>query len=141
MTTIYGTVVVNLCGTSSTGKSTAEMLMCSPFMNPEIGKKKGLCFSANSTQNAMFALIDGIFGVPFVIDDINNNCTEYPENNWIKCPHCDASHYFEKYSVTTCENCPPIYQNGVHLNPHNNTVTTYCYCLNCNKEFSYKNKV
>ena len=78
---------------------------------------------------------------PFVIDDINNNCTEYPENNWIKCPHCDASHYFEKYSVTTCENCPPIYQNGVHLNPHNNTVTTYCYCLNCNKEFSYKNKV
>lgn len=65
--------MVNLCGTSSTGKSTAEMLMCSPFMNPEIGKKKGLCFSANSTQNAMFALIDGIFGVPFVIDDITTN--------------------------------------------------------------------
>ena len=34
-----GTIVVNLCGTSSTGKSTAEMLMCSPFMNPEISNK------------------------------------------------------------------------------------------------------
>jgi hypothetical protein len=69
-----GTVIVNLCGTSSTGKSTAEMLMCSPFMNPTISnKKKGLCFSANNTQNAMFALIDGVFGVPFVIDDITTN--------------------------------------------------------------------
>ena len=65
---------MNLCGTSSTGKSTAEMLMASPFMNPVISnQQKGLCFSSNSTQNAMFALIDGIFGVPFVIDDIITN--------------------------------------------------------------------
>ena len=50
------------------------MLMCSPFMNPTINnQQKGLCFSANNTQNAMFALIDGVFGVPFVIDDITTN--------------------------------------------------------------------
>jgi hypothetical protein len=48
--------------------------MASPFMNPVISnQQKGLCFSSNSTQNAMFALIDGIFGVPFVIDDIITN--------------------------------------------------------------------
>ncbi len=59
---------------SSTGKSTAEMLMCSPFMNPEISNKAdGLCFTANNTQNALFARIEGIFGVPFVIDDITTN--------------------------------------------------------------------
>jgi hypothetical protein len=43
-------------------------------MNPVISnQQKGLCFSSNSTQNAMFALIDGVFGVPFVIDDIITN--------------------------------------------------------------------
>ena len=63
-----GTVIVNLCGTSSTGKSTAEMLMCSPFMNPEISNKNnGLCFTANNTLNAIFGRIDGVHGVPFVV--------------------------------------------------------------------------
>lgn len=69
-----GTIIVNLCGRSTTGKSTAEMLMCSPFMCPEISNKEnGLCFTANNTLNAIFARIDGIFGVPFVIDDITTN--------------------------------------------------------------------
>ena len=69
-----GTILVNLCGTSSTGKSTAEMLMCSPFMNPEISNKNnGLCFTANNTLNAIFGRIDGVHGVPFVIDDITTN--------------------------------------------------------------------
>lgn len=48
--------------------------MCSPFMNPEISNKQnGLCFTANNTQNALFARIEGIYGVPFVIDDITTN--------------------------------------------------------------------
>lgn len=69
-----GTIIVNLCGRSTTGKSTVEMLMCSPFMCPEISNKEnGLCFTANNTLNAIFARIDGIFGVPFVIDDITTN--------------------------------------------------------------------
>ena len=45
-----GTILVNLCGISSTGKSTAEMLLCSPFACPEISNRDiGLCFTANST--------------------------------------------------------------------------------------------
>ena len=68
------TIVVNLCGESSTGKSTAEMLMCSPFMNPVIrNSKDSLCFSSNNTLNAIFKRIDGVFGVPFVIDDLTTN--------------------------------------------------------------------
>ena len=69
-----GTIIVNLCGISSTGKSTAEMLMCSPFACPDFSNRgDSLCFTANSTQNAIFAMIDGIHGVPFVIDDITTN--------------------------------------------------------------------
>ena len=77
-----GTIIVNLCGISSTGKSTAEMLMCSPFMCPEINDGElGLNLSSNATQNGLFASIDGIHGVPFVVDDIttnpNINLTQY----------------------------------------------------------------
>ena len=69
-----GTIVVNLCGTSSTGKSTAEMLMVAPFMCPEISNKgKGLASTALATENAIYAKISGIHGVPFVVDDINTN--------------------------------------------------------------------
>ena len=71
-----GTIIVNLCGISSTGKSTAEMLMCSPFACPEFSNNDdSLCFTANSTQNALFSMINGIHGVPFVVDDITTNKT------------------------------------------------------------------
>ena len=50
------------------------MLMASPFMNPTIDNAdNGLCFSANSTKNALFQQIDGVFGVPIVVDDITTN--------------------------------------------------------------------
>jgi hypothetical protein len=50
------------------------MLMASPFMNPAIDNAdNGLCFSANSTKNALFQQIDGVFGVPIVVDDITTN--------------------------------------------------------------------
>ena len=75
---------------------------------------------------------------PFVIDNINDDCTAYPENNWIRCPHCNESYYYEKYSTTTCLYCPPIYKNGVNINPDINTTTTHCHCLSCGKEFSYQ---
>jgi hypothetical protein len=71
-----GTIIINLCGISSTGKSTAEMLMCSPFACPEFSNNDdSLCFTANSTQNALFSMINGIHGVPFVVDDITTNKT------------------------------------------------------------------
>ena len=67
------------------------------------------------------------------------NCVYYPveELNAKKCPHCGESYYYEKYSTTTCLYCPPIYKDGVNINPDHNTTTTYCHCLNCGKEFSY----
>ena len=85
-----GTVIVNLCGASSTGKSTAEMLMVSPFACPEISNKsKGFAFTAHSTQNALFSRINGLYGVPFVIDDIITN------------PYLDYSNLV--YTISTCE--------------------------------------
>ena len=85
-----GTIIVNLCGASSTGKSTAEMLMVSPFACPEISNRnKGLAFTAYSTQNALFSRINGLFGVPFVIDDIITN------------PNIDYSNLI--YTISTCE--------------------------------------
>ena len=69
-----GTLIVNVSGVSSTGKSTAEMLMCSPFMYPDINNgTKGLNMSANATLNAISSAMEGIFGVPFVVDDIKTN--------------------------------------------------------------------
>lgn len=53
------------------------------------------------------------------------------------CPHCGESYYIENYSTTTALYYPPIYKDGVNINPDRNTTTTYCTCLNCGKEFSF----
>ena len=68
-----GTIVVNLCGSSSTGKTTAEQLMVSPFACPDISNKQSLVRTFHATQNAIFAGIDGIHGLPIVLDDITTN--------------------------------------------------------------------
>jgi hypothetical protein len=46
----------------------------------------------------------------------------------------------EHYSTTTAVYYPPIWKNGVNVNPDRNTTTTYCTCMNCHKDFSYSNK-
>jgi DNA-directed RNA polymerase subunit RPC12/RpoP len=53
----------------------------------------------------------------------------------IKCPHCGASHYMESGSMSTCVYYPPIWKDGVNINPDGNTTTTYYKCLECGKEF------
>jgi hypothetical protein len=53
------------------------------------------------------------------------------------CPHCGESYYQELYSTTTAVYYPPIYKDGVNINPDRNTKTTHCRCLNCDKDFSY----
>lgn len=55
-----------------------------------------------------------------------------------KCHHCGESYYMEKYSTCTAMYCPPIYKNGVNVNPDRNITTTYCECINCGKEFVIK---
>lgn len=53
-----------------------------------------------------------------------------------KCPHCGKSYYTELYSTTTAVYYPPIYKDGVNINPDMNKSTTHCRCLNCHKEFT-----
>ena len=57
----------------------------------------------------------------------------------IKCPNCGKSYYMERYSVTTAMYFPPIYKDGININPDKNSETVYCDCLNCNYTFSYEN--
>ena len=55
----------------------------------------------------------------------------------IQCPHCGASYYMEKSRMKTCAYYPPIYKNGVNINPDRNKTTIYCTCMECGKDFSY----
>ena len=55
----------------------------------------------------------------------------------VKCPHCNESYYMENYSVSTAMYYPPIYKDGVNINPDRNKTTTHCTCMNCGKEFSF----
>ena len=54
------------------------------------------------------------------------------------CPHCGESYYMENYSTSTCMYYPPIYKDGVNINPDRNTTTVHCTCMNCGKEFSFE---
>lgn len=56
----------------------------------------------------------------------------------VNCPHCGESYYRENYSTTTAVYYPPIYKDGVNINPDRNTTTTHCTCMNCGKNFSFK---
>lgn len=53
------------------------------------------------------------------------------------CPHCGGSYYMENNSMSTCVYYPPIYKNGININPDRNKTTVNCTCLECGKEFSY----
>lgn len=53
------------------------------------------------------------------------------------CPHCGESYYMENYNTRTCLYYPPIYKDGVNINPDRNITTTYCTCMNCGKGFSF----
>lgn len=64
--------------------------------------------------------------------DINEACV-----NIIHCPHCGKSFYEELYSTRTALYYPPIYKDGVNINPDRNKTTTSCHCLNCGKDFCY----
>ena len=55
----------------------------------------------------------------------------------IKCPHCGASYFMENYTTTTALYYPPIYKDGVNINPDSNQSITHCTCMNCGKSFSY----
>ena len=62
---------------------------------------------------------------------------EVKKDDLIRCPHCGESYYVENYSVSTAVYYPPIYKDGVNINPDRNQSITHCTCMNCGKEFDY----
>ena len=53
----------------------------------------------------------------------------------IKCPNCGKSYYIEHYSTCTAIYYPPVWKDGVNVNPDKNIHTTVCECLECKKTF------
>lgn len=56
----------------------------------------------------------------------------------IRCPYCHESHYIELNSDITSVYYPPIYKDGININPDNNMEVTYYRCLGCHQNFSIK---
>ena len=56
----------------------------------------------------------------------------------IKCPHCGASHYSEGPSMRTAVYYPPVWKDGVNINPDRNVTTTEAHCYECNYDFIIK---
>lgn len=56
----------------------------------------------------------------------------------VQCPNCGKSNYREGTTYTTTMHYPPIYENGINVNPDGNISTTTCFCLNCKSDFKYK---
>lgn len=54
-----------------------------------------------------------------------------------QCPYCGKSYYMENYTTTTAVYYPPVYKDGVNINPDRNQSVTNCTCLNCGKNFTY----
>lgn len=78
-------------------------------------------------------------GFNIIVSEVFDNALAEIEKNPLtnkKCPHCGESYYTELYSNSTAVYYPPIYKDGVNINPDRNTLTTYCKCLNCHKEFT-----
>ena len=59
-------------------------------------------------------------------------------NRPIECPHCNNSYYMERYVTRTLMYLPPIYRDGVNINPDKNISTHVCTCLKCGNIFSYR---
>ena len=68
-------------------------------------------------------------------DTISNVASSVSIKGGAKCPHCGESYYEEMWSTSTAVYYPPIYKDGVNINPDRNKTTTHCRCLNCNTDF------
>lgn len=52
-----------------------------------------------------------------------------------KCPYCGESYYKEGITTATLVCYPPIFKDGVNVNPDRNARITECYCMSCGKDF------
>ena len=58
----------------------------------------------------------------------------------INCPHCGKSYYMQRYATRTAMYFPPIYKDGVNINPDRNITTHVCECMNCGQIFSWRER-
>lgn len=58
----------------------------------------------------------------------------------IECPKCGESYYIDRYSTRTAMYYPPVWKDGVNVNPDGNITTHVCECLNCGNSFSYQER-
>lgn len=58
----------------------------------------------------------------------------------IKCPNCGKSYYQERYSTCTAVYYPPIWKDGININPNGNVTTTNCTCCECHHDFVYQTR-
>lgn len=56
----------------------------------------------------------------------------------IKCPNCGKSHYSTGVSTCTAVYYPPIWKDGININPDRNTTTTHAHCCECHYDFVIK---
>jgi putative DNA primase/helicase len=63
-------LLINLVGNSTIGKTTAAMVSVCAFGSPSINNN-GLVQSFNGTANALQSIISGNFGVPVVLDEVS----------------------------------------------------------------------
>ena len=83
---------------------------------------------------------------PFVIGNIDHDCTEYisraemPDPKIIRCPYCNESYYKVMCKTTSCALSPIIYKDGELISKVPNDTRFVCNCLNCGKDFSYTTK-
>ena len=73
------------------------------------------------------------------VGDKNDDSDSLRKN--VKCPYCNES-YFKELSVTRqAAYYPPIYKDGININPDKNKTFTRCHCMNCGKDFTYITKL
>ena len=60
-------------------------------------------------------------------------------NNYV-CPNCHKSYYQLGITKSTAMYFPPVYKDGVNINPDRNYHTTECLCLNCNHYFTVQDR-
>ena len=81
--------------------------------------------------------------VPFIIDNIHVDCTEYVDRaksgkvEVVRCPYCNESYYQELHRTMTCVYSPVIYKDGEIISKIPDTIRVVCNCLRCGKDFSY----
>jgi len=77
-----GTLVVNVAGSSSTGKSTIAQLSASLYGSP-VTSNFGLVRTFNATKNSILAMCEGRNGLPIILDDANANAKEHNKSDII----------------------------------------------------------